>query len=601
MKISSLSLLFLFLQLQVRSQSQAELIKKVETSLVPPAYFEGDKKWTIEERMVHYGVPGVSIAVINNSTIEWVKAYGIVDKETREPVTPQTLFQAASISKPVSAYAALKLVEQQKLDLNENVNAYLKSWKLPENEFTASQKVTIKGLVSHSAGVTVHGFLGYSPGLPVPSLLEVLDGKSPANSAPIRIDKTPGESFRYSGGGYCILQQLLIDQENKPFPQIMQGLVFQPLGMSHSTFEQPLSPEKLKLAATGYLPDGSMTKGKRHTYPEMAAAGLWTTAEDLATFAVNIQKTIKGESSKVVSKSMTEQMLTPVLGRIGLGIFIRNSENDIYFAHGGWDEGFSSHLIAHKDKGYGVVVLTNSNHPDFINELMRAVALTYNWDHFTPVYKKIPAQEKELVSVCGRYREHGDGLINISYKDNKLFKNYLGADPVELFKVAENTYVALDNNGPLEFKKTGEGQYDLLIRSDGPFSKVKTCSYMKENEHLPYEYIESGNYDQALKAYSEIKHLNPKDPLVSENRLNDIGYLLLNSGKVKPAKDLFKINTVLYPQSANAYDSYAEACMKNGEDDLAISNYEQSLILNPENKEAVKKINEIKSKKSGTH
>jgi CubicO group peptidase (beta-lactamase class C family) len=206
-------------------------------------------------------------------------------------------------------------VEEGKISLDSNVNNYLKSWKLPDNEFTKNKKVALKHLLSHTGGLTVHGFLGYSPDLPVPSLLQVLDGEQPANSPAIRVDKVPDESFRYSGGGYTIMQQMLIDIEGKDFPSITKEKVLQPLGMIHSTYQQPLPPDLLKLAATGYLPDGSMTKGKRHTYPEMAAAGLWTTAEDLALFAIDIQKSLKGEGG-VLSKTMVEKMLTPVLPKL---------------------------------------------------------------------------------------------------------------------------------------------------------------------------------------------------------------------------------------------------------------------------------------------
>lgn len=182
-----------------------EQITKVETSLVRPVYLAGDSLWTIEERMEHYGVPGVSIAVIKDSKIVWSKAYGIMDKETNEPVTTTTLFQAGSISKPVAAYGALKEVELGKLTLDENINNYLTAWKLPDNEFTKEKKVGLRHLLSHTGGLTVHGFPGYTPGDPVPSLIQVLNGEPPANTGAIRVDKVPEESFRYSGGGYTIM------------------------------------------------------------------------------------------------------------------------------------------------------------------------------------------------------------------------------------------------------------------------------------------------------------------------------------------------------------------------------------------------------------
>ncbi|MBC9798546.1 serine hydrolase domain-containing protein [Sinomicrobium weinanense] len=582
------------------SESKTDKIRKVETGLIHPVYLEGDSTWTIEERMAHYGVPGVSIAVIRNSEIDWVKSYGVVDKESQSPVTTQTLFQAASISKPLTAYGALKLVEQNKLGLDKDVNTYLQSWNLPDNEFTEEKAVTLKQLLNHSGGLTVHGFLGYSPGLPVPALAEVLDGTPPANSAAIRVDKLPEESFRYSGGGYCIVQQMMIDTERNPFPAIMKALVLQPLGMNNSTYDQPLRDEQLKMASTGYLPDGSMTKGKSHTYPEMAAAGLWTTAEDLAKFPIDIQKTLKGESETVLSKHMAAQMLTPfVEDFIGLGIFLDKKKDDIYFGHGGWNEGFSSQFIAHKNKGYGVVVLTNANHPAFVEELIRSVALTYGWDNFVPVYKKMEPDQSEIAEITGRYRLNNDALIEIYQSGNSLFKKELREDAVELFKISDSTYISRENNQPILFKANTENGFNMLILNADNETIESDLSRMKDGEKLPFEFLEAGNFEQAAKEYQRLTKADPDDPAIQETRLNQTGYRLLNSGKVKLARDIFKINMFLYPDSFNVYDSYAEACLKNSELDLAVENYKKSLELNPENANAEKMLEEIQKNDVG--
>jgi len=306
-----LTLFFCLLNLSnwaiAQPETTLEKITQVENGLSTHHQIKGEPTWTIAERMAHYGVPGMSIAVVHNYKIAWTKTYGYVNKEKSAPVTENTLFQAASISKPVSAYAALQMVQGGKLDLDKNVNQYLTSWQVPDNEFTAKEKVTLKHLVSHKAGLTVHGFWGYSTDLAVPSLVQLLDGKTPANSAPIRVDKVPGGKMRYSGGGYCIMQQMMIDVAGKTYPEIMQEKVLGPIGMTKSTFAQPLPEEKLKYAATGYVPNGSMTKGKRHTYPEMAAAGLWTNAAELAKFIIDLQQTLKGNSAKVLSQAMAKK------------------------------------------------------------------------------------------------------------------------------------------------------------------------------------------------------------------------------------------------------------------------------------------------------
>ena len=577
------------------------MISKVETGLSGPVYFAGDTLWTIEERMAHYGVPGVSIAVIKDNKIEWMKSYGVVNRDTKVPVTDKTLFQAGSISKPVASYGALRTVEEGKINLDANVNMYLKSWKLPDNEFTATKKVALKHLLSHTGGLTVHGFPGYSPDLTVPTLIQVLNGEPPANTAPIRVDKVPEQSFRYSGGGYCIMQQMLIDIEGKPFPQIMKEKVLHPLEMNNSTYDQPLTGEQLKMAASGYLPDGTMTKGERHTYPEMAAAGLWTTAEDLAKFAINIQQTLQGKSTAVLSKAMAEKMITPfVTNYEGLGIFLTKKKDDLYFGHGGWDEGFSSEMIAHSKDGYGVVVLTNSNHPEFISELINSVARNYNWSNFLPAYTKQPMDTTMFTTITGRYHNGSDGSIVISNKGNRLFIKYLRGDkPFELFRISDSTYLSKDENSPpnpVQFKlNPADGKLNFVSIEEGrpaEFIHVRESADIR----VPYEYLRAGDFNKALEGYRALMKANPKDNAINEGNLNSQGYEQLSRGKTQLAKDIFKINMMLYPASFNVYDSYAEACMKNGDNQEAIDNYKKSLKMNPKNENAEKQLKELQGK-----
>ena len=607
-KINTMKNYFLIFLIVVLAQScskepihdnLSERIKKVETSLINPVLIEGDSTWSIEQRMKHYGVPGLSIAIIKDNKIEWAKTYGVMDKENNSPVTRTTLFQAASISKPVSAYGALRLVELNKINLDADINTYLKSWKLPDNEFTKEKKVKLRNLLNHSAGITVHGFLGYSPDLKVPTLLEILNGTAPANSKAILVDKIPEESFRYSGGGYTILQQMMIDVQGQSFPAIMNELVLQPLGMNNSTFDQPLKAAQLADAATGYLPDGTMTKGKRHTYPEMAAAGLWTTAEDLAKFVINIQNTLNGKSKTVLSQEMTTKMLTPYISDFtGLGFFINKMKDEVYFGHGGWNEGFSSEVIAHKEKGYGVVVLTNSNHPDFISELIRSVALTYSWDQFVPVYKKMKVDKALIGQIGGRYRVGGNQLIEVYQNENLLYTKELGAKPEELIRITDSTYIRRKSTQLIQFTSHSESdsiKMEILDPNDGTI--VSTYNRMNKDEKIPVEFLLAGDFNQALKEYRTLMRLDPKNPAVNEDNLNMIGYDYLYGEKPKLAQDIFRINTLLYPKSSNTYDSYAEACMKNGDLDLAIENYKKSFVLNPQNTNAQEKIKELQKKK----
>ena len=578
----------------------AEAIRKVETGLGAPVFLVGDSLWTIEERMAHHGVPGVSLAVIKDGQIAWVKSYGVTDKETKQPVTDSTLFQAGSISKPVAAFGALELAELGLIRMDEDVNTQLRSWKLPENAFTREQKVTPKLLLGHLAGTTVHGFPGYSPDLAVPTLTQVLNGEAPANSPPIFVDKVVGEGLRYSGGGYCIMQQLMIDAKNDDFPGLMDELVLRPLGMRRSTYEQPLTGDRLKMAATGYLPDGSMTKGKRHTYPEMAAAGLWTTAEDLARFAIDLQRSYRDGKGAVLSRSSAAMMLTPFKEKdAAVGLFLQDHGGETYFEHGGWDEGFCAQLIAHREKGYGVVVLINANQPAFFEELIRSVARAYAWDNFIPTYTALKSDAAALERVSGRYRTGTDGFVTVSHTDGHLFLEYNAWDREEIFRISDSTWISRQETRPVHFTLGSEGTATMmaLIAPDGTVDS--SAPRMGAAEHVPIEFVLAGKLEEAVAAYRALLAASPEEEAVREGRINDRGYALMNAGKLVPARDLFYVNTQLYPTSSNVYDSYAEACLKNGQEELALVHYKKAFAMDPTNSNAERVIKELEGKNAG--
>ena len=315
----------------------------------------------VASEMENHAFTGVSLAVIENGKIIEAKGYGFTDKSKAIAVTTNTLFQAGSVSKPVAALAALRLVEAGKLALDDNVNQFLKQWRVPENGFTKDQKVTLRRILSHSAGLTVHGFPGYAVDSRRPSLRQVLDGSGPANTPAIRVDAIPGTIFRYSGGGYTVMQQLMIDVTGETFPELMRESILTPLGMNASTYEQPLPPDRVRAAATGYYSNGKEVKGRWHIYPEMAAAGLWTTPSDLARFAISIQQGLAGKSNPAISQSMIRQMLTVQKGHWGLGLLLTGRGKLLRFSHGGSDEGFDSSMVAYAESGQGVVIMINAN------------------------------------------------------------------------------------------------------------------------------------------------------------------------------------------------------------------------------------------------
>lgn len=334
----------------------------------------------VEAKMQQAKIPGLSLAIIHEGKIIHAKGYGLADKSSGRAVTADTLFQAASVSKPVAALGALRLVEQRVLSLDADVNTVLKKWKVPENDFTKEKKVTLRGILSHSAGLTVHGFAGYEAGMPVPKLKQVLDGAEPANSAPVRVESVPGSAWSYSGGGYTVLQQMVIDTTQKPFPEFMAETVLEPLGMKSSTYEQPLPASRASQAATGYYADGTAVKGRWHIYPEMAAAGLWTTASDLARFVTGVRQAFAGESKSVISQAMAMQMLTVQKDDDGLGLFLNGSSESLRFAHNGRNEGFDSYVMGYARKAQGIAILINANDESgMMGELAREVAVMLHW------------------------------------------------------------------------------------------------------------------------------------------------------------------------------------------------------------------------------
>lgn len=367
------------------AETRAKIGRIEATTVELPSEAGGaSQRLSLAELMAAYNVPGLSIAVIDNYQVEWAKGYGVIEPSSKTPVTPETLFQAGSISKPVAATSALYLVEQGKLSLDEDVNKKLTSWKVPENEFTKAEKVTLKRLMSHTAGLTVHGFPGYDVDEPRPTLAQIFNGEKPANTAAIRVDTVPGTKWRYSGGGVTIAQQLMIDVTGKAFPALMRETVLDKVGMSSSSYEQPLPAARAKLTAGGTYSDGKAVHGRWHIYPEMAAAGLWTTPTDLARFAIEIALSKQGKSNRILSQGMTREMLTPVMEQVGLGFFLEK-DNPGQFGHNGADEGFQALLSMNADTGKGVAIMANSDNGIAVaNVLLRRVAKEDAWNYKLP-------------------------------------------------------------------------------------------------------------------------------------------------------------------------------------------------------------------------
>lgn len=376
-------------------------IDLVERGLVGKFYLEGRPAYSLAERMKFYHVPAVSIAVVDDYGVAWARGYGVRDVALNAPAETTTLFQAASMSKPVAAAAILRLFEERGLSLDADVNTMLRSWRVPPPPGNSSEHVSLRRLLSHSAGTNVSGFAGYDRDAPLPILLQVLDGTPPANSERIAVTSVPGSAPNYSGGGTTIAQQLAIDVSGEGFALFMQQTILGPLGMNDSTFEQPLPESLWPRAANGYYPDGKPVHRGWHVYPTMAAAGLWTTATDLATFVVAIQNALRGQPSGPIDASIAREMTTPFAGRFGLGL----EDTSDSFSHSGVNEGFQGIFLGLLRGGRGVAVMTNSgNGLRLANEIVNSVAMAYDWPVLRPTQKTALSLEPAALSAyAGSY------------------------------------------------------------------------------------------------------------------------------------------------------------------------------------------------------
>jgi CubicO group peptidase (beta-lactamase class C family) len=364
---------------------------------------EGDASLSIEQLLDKHTTPALSIAIVRNYEILWAKAYGTADAEAGLAANVETLFQAASISKPVSAMAVLKAVQDGRFGLDDDINSILKTWKLiAGQQYLAETPVTPRLLLSMTAGTTVPGFPGYLPSDPIPTTAQVLGSggrraPTPANTDPVVVDWEPFTKYEYSGGGSTILQLALSDSQGRPFAEILQSSVLDPIGMSHSCFCQPLPPERDANAARahGTIVDQDRAVGrggaKWHVYPELYAAGLWTNATDLAKFMIEVQLSLEGRSNKVLGQEMVRRMVTPGgIGNYALGFTAgsdsahlpaKPGEANRFFGHTGGNWGFRSNLHASLEGGNGYVIMANSgdSNPLLFAEIPARIREVYGW------------------------------------------------------------------------------------------------------------------------------------------------------------------------------------------------------------------------------
>lgn len=594
----ALLLASLFITFTLSAQAPQELaarIRRVETNLMPYVPVTGLESWNIEERMRYHRVPGMSIAVIRNYQIDWAKSYGLADTTTRKPVTNETMFSAGSISKLVTAMAALKLVDAGKMALDAPINQYLTSWKLSENDYTRKTPVTLRMLLSHRGGTSQSAYFGFTPDKsPLPSVVDILSGKPGVESRAVVVNSEPGKEFRYSGGGYLVIQMAMMDVTKQDFAPFTNQTLFGPLGLSHTTFTQPL-PKALASKATWAYSENSWFKGMPYVYPQQAAAGLYSTPTDLARLLINLQNSYRGKGG-LLSPASARAMMTPLAGvsdgyykeQIGLGVFLlqqttNQDEWGLYFDHSGVNAGFLAYATASVVGGNGVVVMMNNNNgaSELGKEIRRAVAQVYGWPGFLPQpVKLLPLPDSLLNAYVGRYQRGADEVVTFRREKNYLIETINNGSGIYCIPLSRDTVAFTDYTLKGFFCRNASGRVDS-IRVEGQASAMPRLA---EGVYLPNELLRMGRVTDAVAGYRTLK--------LSVYQLTYLAYELTNNrpANLNAAEGILGLATEQYPKESIVYARWGDLHQKRGDKTKAIAAYQTALQFDPADKESTEKL-----------
>ncbi len=371
----------------VDAPDAAARIARITAKLYPAVLLTGDTTTrTLDARMRALKVPGVSVTVIDGDRVVWSRGFGVRDTSTRAPVTIDTRFQAASLSKPIATLGVLRLVQQQRLRLDDDIRTKLRSWTLPASSFLDSGTVTPRLLLTHRAGIAVSGFPGYAQTDSVPTLQQILNGAKPANHPALTVARVPGRLNAYSGGGFTVMEQVLEDVAGMSFTAFLQREVLTPLGMTRSTYAR-LSPSDTDDMARGFNVSGGQVPGGWRTHPEHAAASLWTTSCDYARAVLAMQRAARGAPSPL-DTTLIREMMTLQAPTQGIGVALKGAPVPFRFSHTGSNIGYKAFMLGFLDQPRGAVVLTNGDQgSDLMNEIVRAIAEEYGWNDMRPVVR----------------------------------------------------------------------------------------------------------------------------------------------------------------------------------------------------------------------
>ncbi len=554
---------------------------------------------SIQDLMKQRGLKGLSVAVFEDYNIIWSDTWGL--KHDSVPLDKNTAFSTASISKPITATLFAILEEKGQIDLKVPVNNYLKRWKIPENAYTKEVDITLEHLLSHTAGTTQHGFTDFYEGDVVPSILESVQGKLPAyNNEEIDILFKPGSNWKYSGGGYTIAMMALEDHLGKSLADLAQEYIFAPLNLQNTTMKQPNEPGFLENVAKAHNDQGKIISTGIPITPQVSASGLWSTPSDMAMILIEIQKALNGLESKIITKNVAKRITDIVTLKVmrgwSLGWDRRAAYGNLdWFSHGGANTGIGGHVYATMKGGKGIALFgngPNSIRIPILDQLRDNIIKSHQWTLplDTSNKKELPAS---LISkIKGRYQDLNFGeIFELKEENGEMYiPVFFGGKRNKLVYVGDNSFITNEVSGKLKFidrNNTIEIEY-----SKGPQVPSVILFEMIKGK-TPSELALENKCEEALAAYKELKSKIPQNMIVQESTINSFGYQQLNQEKYDIALCIFKINTELYPNSANVFDSLAEAYMLSGDKTNAIKFYKKSLELNPKNSNAIDMINKM--------
>ncbi len=606
------SLFIIHFSLAQPPKKRADRIATVENSLIPYVPVAGMTGWNLQERMRYYKVPGVSVAVIHNYTVDWAKGYGLADTTARKPVTTETMFSAGSISKLVSAMAALKLVEQGKLSLDAPINAYLTSWTVAENDITRKTPVTLRMLLSHRGGTSQSAYFGFTPDKnPLPSVPDILAGKPGTESRPVVVNSEPNKDFRYSGGGYLVAQMAMMDVTKQDFATVTDQAIFKPLGLTRTTFAQPLPPALAPFASWAYSANGWF-KGMPYIYPQQAAAGLYSTASDLARILIDLQNSYRGNGG-LLTQASARAMMTPLATvsagfyreQIGLGAFLiqqttNADERGRYFEHTGVNAGFVAYVLGSVVGGNGVVVMMNDNNgaSELGKEIRRAVAQAYGWADFLPkplVTRPLP--DSLLNAYVGRYQRGADEVVSIRRAGNLLIENINNGNDIICVPTGRDTIALTDYTAKAYFSRASSGRAASgRKKKTGKIDSLriewdkKPWPRIPDGVYLPNELIRLGRITDAVAGY---KALN-----MTVYQLTYMAYDFITSRPVNlpAAEGILELAKAQFPKEGIVYARLGDLYQRRGEKDRAIEAFQQALALDPSDTDSQAKVKTLNEK-----